>query len=138
VADLHADSLLWERDLSKLSSYGHVDIPRLLQGNVALQTFTVVTKVPEPLLLEGNGDRSDNITKLAILQRWPIQSWFSLKKRALYQTKRLQALQQKASGQFRMIETKQDLNSYLAQRQQNSAITAGLLVRGGTSSRGKN
>jgi membrane dipeptidase len=127
VADLHADSLLWERDLSKLSSYGHVDIPRLLQGNVALQTFTVVTKVPEPLLLEGNGDRSDNITKLAILQRWPIQSWFSLKKRALYQTKRLQALQQKASGQFRMIETKQDLNSYLAQRQQNSAITAGLL-----------
>jgi membrane dipeptidase len=127
IADLHADSLLWGRDLSKLSDYGHVDVPRLLQGNVALQIFTVVTKVPAPLLLEGNSDRSDNITKLAILQRWPILSWFSLKERALYQAKRLQALAQKASGQFRTIETKQDLNDYLAQRQQNQAITAGLL-----------
>jgi membrane dipeptidase len=127
IADLHADSLLWGRDLSKLSSYGHVDVPRLLQGNVALQTFTVVTKVPAPLLLEGNSDRSDDITKLAILQRWPIPSWFSLKERALYQAKRLQTLEQKASGTFKIIKTKQDLNNYLAQRQQNQAITAGLL-----------
>ncbi len=99
----------------------------MLQGNVALQIFTVVTKVPAPLLLEGNSDRSDNITKLAILQRWPIPSWFSLKERALYQAKRLQTLEQKASGQFRTIKTKQDLDDYLAQKQQNQAITAGLL-----------
>ena len=127
IADLHADSLLWGRDLSKLSSYGHVDIPRLIQGNVALQIFTVVTKVPDPLLLEGNRNLSDNITKLAILQRWPIPSWFSLKERALYQAKRLQYLEQKVSGKFRMIKTKQDLNNYLTQRQQNQSITAGLL-----------
>jgi membrane dipeptidase len=127
IADLHTDSLLWGRDLSKLSSYGHVDIPRLLQGNVALQIFTVVTKVPAPLLLEGNSDHSDNIAKLAILQRWPIPSWFSLKERALYQAKRFQALEQKASGKFRTIKTGRDLDNYLAQRQQNQAITAGLL-----------
>lgn len=127
IVDLHADSLLWGRDLSKLESYGHVDVPRLIQGNVALQIFTVVTKVPTPLLLEGNNDRSDNITKLAILQRWPILSWFSLKERALYQARRLQSLEREASGKFRIIKTKQDLNSYLAQRQQNRAITAGLL-----------
>jgi membrane dipeptidase len=127
IADLHADSLLWGRDLSKLSSYGHVDIPRLIQGNVALQIFTVVTKVPDPLLLDGNSNLSDNITKLAILQRWPIPSWFSLKERALYQAKRLQYLEQKVSGKFRIIKTKQDLNNYLAQRQQNQSITAGLL-----------
>lgn len=127
IVDLHADSLLWGRDLSKLESYGHVDVPRLIQGNVALQIFTVVTKVPTPLLLEGNNDRSDNITKLAILQRWPILSWFSLKERALYQARRLQSLEREASGKFRIIKTKQDLNNYLAQRQQNRAITAGLL-----------
>ncbi|TYQ24544.1 dipeptidase [Pseudanabaena sp. UWO310] len=127
IVDLHADSLLWGRDLSKLESYGHVDVPRLIQGNVALQIFTVVTKVPTPLLLEGNNDRSDNITKLAILQRWPIPSWFSLKERALYQARRLQSLEREASGKFRIIKTKQDLNNYLAQRQQNRAITAGLL-----------
>lgn len=32
IADLHADSLLWGGDLSKLLNYGHVDIPRLIQG----------------------------------------------------------------------------------------------------------
>ncbi|ELS34463.1 MULTISPECIES: dipeptidase [Pseudanabaena] len=127
IVDLHADSLLWGRDLSKLENYGHVDVPRLLQGNVALQVFTVVTKVPTPLLLEGNNDRSDNITKLAILQRWPIRSWFSLKERALYQARRLQSLERETSGKFRMIKTKQDLNDYLAQRQKNREITSGLL-----------
>ena len=46
VADLHADSLLWSRDLLDRSSRGHVDIPRLIEGNVALQAFTIVTKTP--------------------------------------------------------------------------------------------
>ncbi|PYT00212.1 MAG: peptidase M19, partial [Acidobacteria bacterium] len=46
VADLHADSLLWDRDLLERAARGHVDIPRLAEGGVALQNFTVVTKVP--------------------------------------------------------------------------------------------
>lgn len=126
IADLHADSLLWGRDLAELGRYGHVDIPRLIQGNVALQNFTVVTKVPTPLKLEGNSDQSDSILRLAILQRWPISTWFSLKARALYQAKQLEALE-KASGQFRLIKTTADLEDYLAQRQDNKKITAGLL-----------
>jgi membrane dipeptidase len=126
IADLHADSLLWGKDLLK-QSYGHVDIPRLIQGNVTLQAFTVVTKVPSPLLLEGNRDRSDTITKLAILQRWPLPTWFSLKARAFYQARQLHALARKSSGTFRVIQTQQDLNRYLEQRQGNQNITAGLL-----------
>ena len=43
IADLHADSLLWDRDLLDYGEYGHVDIPRLIEGHVALQAFTVVT-----------------------------------------------------------------------------------------------
>lgn len=86
IADLHADSLLWNRNLTRQANYGHVDIPRLIQGNVALQIFTVVTKVPDPLKLENNSDRTDNITLLAILQRWSIPTWFSLKERALYRS----------------------------------------------------
>lgn len=127
VVDLHADSLLWGRDLSKRADYGHVDIPRLIQGNVALQIFTVVTKVPSPLLLEGNDDRTDNIMKLAILQRWSIPAWFSLKERAVYQAKQLQKLEITASDRFRMIRTRRDLDTYLDQRQQNLQIAAGLL-----------
>src|SRR5437763_13062965 len=46
VVDLHADSLLWGRDLTRRSSIGHVDLPRLREGNVALQVLTIVTRFP--------------------------------------------------------------------------------------------
>ena len=46
ISDLHADSLLWDRDLLKENTWGHVDIPRLIKGNIALQAFSVVTKTP--------------------------------------------------------------------------------------------
>ena len=44
VADLHADTLLWGRDLLARGTRGHVDVPRLLEGGVALQAFTVVNR----------------------------------------------------------------------------------------------
>ena len=46
VADLHADQLLWTRDLLRRAGYGHVDVPRLIEGNVGLQVFSAVTKSP--------------------------------------------------------------------------------------------
>lgn len=44
IVDLHADTMLWNRDPRKQSQHGHVDLPRLKKGNVALQVFGVVTK----------------------------------------------------------------------------------------------
>ena len=131
VVDLHADSLLWGRDLSKRSDAGHVDIPRLQQGNVALQIFAAVTKVPSPLLLEGNTADSDDIIKLALLQRWPMATWFSLQKRARYQAKRLKRLARQRPNDFRVIETQQDLSEHLAQQQTGQPVTAGLLAVAG-------
>ena len=46
IGDWHADSALWSRDLSIDNDHGHVDIPKLQKGNVALQMFTTVTKSP--------------------------------------------------------------------------------------------
>src|SRR5699024_5985397 len=46
VADLHADTLKWNRDLLTRAYAGHVDVPRLVKGNVALQVFTMVTMSP--------------------------------------------------------------------------------------------
>lgn len=46
VADLHADSLLFGRDLTRRGSLGHADLPRLREGGVALQVFGVATRVP--------------------------------------------------------------------------------------------
>ena len=48
VIDLHADPLLWRRDLLVENDYGQVDLPRLEAGNVAVQVFAAATKSPPP------------------------------------------------------------------------------------------
>ena len=76
VADLHADSLLWERDLLVHDTIGQVDIPRLIKGNVGLQVFSAVTRVPFNRNLKQNpSDSADIITLLAVAERWPAQTW---------------------------------------------------------------
>jgi microsomal dipeptidase-like Zn-dependent dipeptidase len=89
VADLHADSLLWNRDLLKRNDRGHVDLPRLREGGVFLQVFTAVTKTPVGQNYEENDAGSDNITKLAMAQRWPRRTWDSRTERAVYQAEKL-------------------------------------------------
>src|SRR6185437_14955767 len=54
VADLHADSLLWDRTLLTRSSRGPVDLPRLQDGTVAIQGLTLVTTSPRHLYLSRN------------------------------------------------------------------------------------
>jgi membrane dipeptidase len=44
IADAHADSLMWNRDLAGFSEKGHVDFPRLREAGVKLQCFTIVTR----------------------------------------------------------------------------------------------
>lgn len=127
VADLHADSLLWQRNLLERSEQGHVDIPRLIEGNVALQAFTIVTKSPRGLNIENNDDRSDNITLLALAQRWPAATWSSLKSRALFQAETLHNYAAASGGKLTIIKTASDLNAYLEKRKSTTGITAGFL-----------
>ncbi|MGB9072944.1 MAG: dipeptidase [Terriglobales bacterium] len=127
IADLHADSLLWGRDLLQRGSYGHVDIPRLAEGNVALQVFSLPTKSPRGLNIESNDDKTDDITRLAIVERWPPATWNSLTERALYQARRLHQFARGSRGGFVVIESSADLASYLERRRHNGSITAGLL-----------
>src|SRR6185295_16882479 len=129
VTDMHADSLLWNRDLLDRGTRGHVDVPRLIEGNVALQAFTVVTKTPYvwKMNIERNDDSSDNITLLAIAQRWPIATWTSLTERALYQARKLHDLAARSGGRFLIIKTSADLSSYLERRTHDPSVTAGFL-----------
>ena len=127
VADLHADSLLWGRDLTQRADRGHVDIPRLIEGNVALQVFSVVTKSPHGLNIERNDANSDDIFLLALAQRWPWRTWLSLKERALYQADRLRAMAGDSDGKFVLIRTKRDLKIFLDRRKLEPGILAGLL-----------
>jgi membrane dipeptidase len=127
IADLHADSLLWGRDLLERGSDGHVDIPRLADGNVALQIFSLPTKSPHGLNIESNEDKSDDIFWLAIVERWPPATWKSLTERALYQARRLHQFASASRGGFIVVESGADLSRYLDRRRQNGRLTAGLL-----------
>lgn len=128
VADLHADPLLWGRDLVERGTRGQVDIPRLSEGNVALQVFSVVSKTPHNLNIERNDDHSDDITLLALAQRWPPRTWFSLKERALYQAERLHDMAARSQGKFVIIKSKGDLAQFLERRKSDPGIVAGLLA----------
>jgi microsomal dipeptidase-like Zn-dependent dipeptidase len=127
VADLHADSLLWGRDLLRRAGRGHVDLPRLVDGGVALQAFTVVTKTPSGLNIERNDDRSDDITRLALLQRWPLRTWGSLKERALYQAQRLHRAAARADGALTVIETARDLEELGRRRETRPGAVGAIL-----------
>ena len=128
VVDLHADSLLWGRDLLRRSGQGQVDIPRLVEGNVALQVFAASTKSPRHLNIERNDDQSDDITLLAIAGGWPPATWRSLLARALHMAARADAMARRSDGRFTLIRSKADLDRYLARRAGDPAITAGLLA----------
>ncbi len=127
IADLHADSLLWGRDLLQRSANGHVDIPRLADGNVALQVFSLPTKSPRGLNIESNDDKSDQIFWLALVERWPHRTWNSLTQRALYQARRLHQFARGSQGGFVVIKSAADLSTYLERRSSNTRLTAGLL-----------
>ena len=129
VADLHADSLLWNRELLDRARRGHVDVPRLIEGNVALQAFTVVTKTPYvwKMNIERNDDQTDNIKILAIAERWPIATWSSLTERALYQASKLHDTAARSGGKFTLITSSAELSSYLDRRITDPHITAGFL-----------
>lgn len=127
VADLHADSLLWNRDLLERATRGHVDIPRLIEGNVAFQAFTIVTKTPRNMNIDSNAGDTDNVTLLAIAERWPVRAWNSLKERALYQARKLEDTARRSNGKFTLIKTRDDLSNYLDRRSKEPGITAGFL-----------
>lgn len=129
VADLHADSLLWDRDLFVRSSRGHTDVPRLIEGNTALQVFGIVTKAPRGMNIERtDGDKLDMITALAVAQRWSPETWRSLPARALYQANKLRETAARSEGELTLIESASDLAAFLNRRETEPHIVAGLLA----------
>lgn len=111
VADLHADTLLWDRGLSNRHVYGHVDLPRLRDGHVSMQVFAAVTKTPRGLNFETNAGDTDNITLLALASRWPPRTWNSLLERALYLSQKLHREEAASSGALRIVRSRQELAS---------------------------
>ena len=132
IVDLHADPLLWKRDLLSRNTIGHTDLPRLQEGNVALQVFGVVTGVPFPLSMENNEDKNDVIDILARRQDWPEATHKSRLQRAIYQAQRLHNSANRSKGMLRVIKSRADLNALIASRRQGKSVIGGLLSLEGT------
>lgn len=116
VVDLHADPLIWKRDWLERSSRGHTDLPRLVEGGVALQVITAVTKTPTGQNYERNTAESDSLTWLAVAQLWPPRTWTSLRGRAHHQGWILAELDRRAGEAFRIVRTRADLRALLDER----------------------
>jgi membrane dipeptidase len=127
VADLHADSLLWGRDLLVRGDRGHVDVPRLIEGGIALQVLSMPVKTPRGLNIERNADTSDQVLAIALAKRWPPATWRRLLPRVLYLAARAHRFADDSDGQFRILRSQADLAPYLADRATNPAMTAAVL-----------
>ena len=128
IGDWHGDSLLWMRNLSERYDYGHLDFPRMQQGNLGLQMFTTVTKSPSGLNYELNqADARDDITLLAMAQRWPTATWTSLTERALFQAEKLYKLAARDPDNLMLIRSRMELADFLERRQSNPTLIGGLL-----------
>ncbi len=128
VVDLHADSLLWGRDLLVRARHSHLDVPRLIEGGIALQALAVCPKVPRRANLDRNDDRTDDVTLLAIAQRWPPATWRSRLQRALFQAERARSMAERSEGRLSLIASRAGLAAYLARRAEDREMTAAFLT----------
>jgi microsomal dipeptidase-like Zn-dependent dipeptidase len=127
IADMHADTLLWQRSLLDRSRRGQVDLPRLEAGNVALQVFSSVSKTPKGQNYDSNGAGSDNITLLAIAQLQPPRTWNSLLQRSLWHAEKLRRAEADSGGRLRIVRSGADVRRLLADRSAGRKVTGALL-----------
>ncbi|MFI5225703.1 MAG: dipeptidase [Candidatus Limnocylindrales bacterium] len=129
VVDLHADSLFWGRDLLVRSSVGHVDVPRLIEGNIALQGFAIATRVPRNVSMERNEvDAFDDVTLIALGLGWPRPAMRDPLARALHLAERAAALAAASEGRLAIIRSRSDLRDHLARREADPRLTACFLA----------
>ena len=128
VVDLHADSLLWDRDLLVHGDRGHLDVPRMVAGRLALEVFAAATHVPRHLNYDRNDDRSDDIRLVSLAQGWPRATWSSRTARAEHLAWRLRETADRSDGHLTLVRSRADLAAFLARRAGDSSLVAGILA----------
>ena len=116
IVDLHSDTLLWKRSLLDRADRGHMDLPRLEDGNVALQILASTTKSPKGQNYDANGGDTDNITALVIAQLQPVRTWNSLLERSLWHAEKLHRAVADSAGKLRAVDAPEDIDALLADR----------------------
>lgn len=116
IVDLHSDSLLWSRNFLDRAARGHMDLPRLEDGHVALQVLASTTKSPKGQNYDANSGDTDNITALVIAQLQPVRTWNSLLERSLWHAEKLHRAVAASGGKLVAVAGQADLNALLAAR----------------------
>ncbi|MDZ3830742.1 MAG: dipeptidase [Sphingopyxis sp.] len=127
IVDLHSDTLLWKRDIRDRATRGHMDLPRLEEGHVALQILSSVTKSPKGQNYDANSDDTDNITSLVIAQLQPMRTWNSLLERSLWHAEKLHRAVAASQGDLRAVTAPADIAALLAARQDKAAPVGAML-----------
>ena len=127
IVDLHSDTLLWKRNILDRADRGHMDLPRLEDGNVALQILASTTKSPKGQNYDANSGDTDNITSLVIAQLQPVRTWNSLLERSLWHAEKLHRAVAGSGGKLRAVATAADLDALLAARKGKPLTTGALL-----------
>ncbi|OWQ98040.1 dipeptidase [Sphingopyxis witflariensis] len=127
VVDLHSDSLLWSRDFLDRAKRGHMDLPRLEDGNVALQILASTTKSPKGQNYDANSGDTDNITGLVIAQLQPVRTWNSLLERSLWHAEKLHRAVAASDGQLVAVADRAQLDALIAARQ-GKAVPVGAML----------
>lgn len=104
VADAHADSLLWNRDLNLRSGKGHVDFPRLREAGVDIQCFTIVTR-GVPFV--------GSLPLFGLARGWPRKALWGEWKRALWQLQAMERYANASGGRVTITRTGQELSENL-------------------------
>jgi microsomal dipeptidase-like Zn-dependent dipeptidase len=140
VADLHADTLLWDRDLLERNNHGHIDLPRMQQGGLGLQVFTLVTDTPretanpDPAVDHCIYATSRNLAALlTVMESRPPRAWFNLRARAFDQAGKLLAAERRSRQQgyhgpeLMVVRSAADLARLLARRAAGEQVVGGML-----------
>ncbi len=124
LADGHADSLMWNRDLTLRHRRGQVDFPRLVEAGVVIQAFTVVTR-GMPLV--------DGMGALGAVRGWPAAARRGPWARCLYQVDRMHALAARSGDAVRVATTSAALEENVAA----GRVSAILGIEGGQALEGR-
>jgi membrane dipeptidase len=124
VADAHADSLMWNRDLRARQQAGHLDFVRLREAGVRLQVFTVVTE-GAPWL--------GGFPLFAAWRRWPRAAARSAWARAQFQIGRLEEFCADPTDRARLVRRRADLDA----AEQEGVLACVLGLEGGKALEGR-
>jgi membrane dipeptidase len=124
LADGHADSLMWNRDLAARQRRGHVDVPRLVEAGVRIQAFTVVTR-GYPVV--------DGMGAFGALRGWPRPARRGPWARCLFQLDRMREVCERAGGTIDVAASAAALEENLAR----GRISAVLGVEGAQALEGR-